>query len=43
MDENKNPVPGERGTLGYLEWAALYQPKTFLALLARVLPYHIIE
>jgi hypothetical protein len=43
MDENKNPVPGERGTLGYLEWAALYQPKTFLALLARVIPYHIIE
>ena len=38
-----NPVPGERGTLGYLEWAALYHSKTFLSLLARVLPYHIVE
>ena len=43
LDENKNPVPGERGTLGYLEWAALNQPKTFLAMLARCLPYHVIE
>jgi hypothetical protein len=26
-----------------LEWAALHEPRTFLGLLGRVLPYHIIE
>lgn len=29
---------GEEGRLGYLKWAAVYQPAQFLALLGRVLP-----
>jgi hypothetical protein len=37
------PVPGERGTLGYLEWCAMHEPKTFMGLLARVLPYHVFD
>jgi hypothetical protein len=43
IDKDGKPIAGPRGTLGYLEWAALNQPKTFLGLLGRVLPYHIIE
>jgi hypothetical protein len=41
IDEHGKTVPGERGTLGYLEWAAINHPKTYLGLLARVLPYHV--
>jgi hypothetical protein len=43
IDENGKPVPGERGTLGYLEWAALNYPKTYLGLLARTLPYSLVD
>jgi hypothetical protein len=37
------PTQGERGTLGFLEWSALHETKTFLGLLARVLPYHVLD
>jgi hypothetical protein len=43
IDEHGKTVPGERGTLGYLEWAAMNHPKTYLGLLARVLPYHVVD
>jgi hypothetical protein len=43
LDKDGKPVAGERGTLGYCEWAAINHPKTFLGLLARVIPYHVIE
>jgi hypothetical protein len=36
------PTQGERGTLGFLEWLALNESKTFAGLLARVLPYHVV-
>jgi hypothetical protein len=32
---------GEEGCLGYLKWAALYEPRTYLALMARILPYYV--
>jgi hypothetical protein len=40
-DKDGKPIAGEGGTLGHLRWAALNQPKTYLGLLARVLPYHV--
>jgi hypothetical protein len=41
VGEDGKPIAGEGGTLGYLRWAALNQPKTYLGLLARVLPYQV--
>ena len=32
---------GEEGCLGYLKWAAVFEPKTYLALMARILPYYV--
>ena len=32
---------GEDGCLRYLKWAALYEPRTYLALMARILPYYV--
>jgi hypothetical protein len=43
INEKGEPVPGERGTLGFLEWAALHMPKVYLGLLARTLPYHVLN
>jgi hypothetical protein len=43
LDKDGKPIAGEGGTLGYLRWAALNLPKTYLGLLARVLPYHVVD
>jgi hypothetical protein len=32
---------GEEGCLGYLKWAAVFEPRTYLALMARILPYYV--
>jgi hypothetical protein len=34
---------GVDGCLGYLRWAAVNEPKTYLALMARMLPYFVSE
>jgi hypothetical protein len=39
-DDNGNLVPtGEGGVKGYLKWSAVNETKTYLGLLARILPY----
>jgi hypothetical protein len=41
-DEKGNVIgSGIEGCKGYLKWAALYQSRTFLGLLGRILPYYI--
>jgi hypothetical protein len=32
---------GEEGCKGYLKWMCLYEPRTYAALMARVLPYYV--
>jgi len=42
LDEQGKPIgSGIEGYKGYLKWAALHQPRTFLGLLGRILPYYI--
>jgi hypothetical protein len=42
IDENGQRIgTGLYGCEGYLMWAALYEPRTYLGLLARILPYYI--
>ncbi len=43
LDDKGQPIPGEGGTLGYLRWCALNEPKTYMGMLTRVLPYHVVE
>ena len=43
LTKKGQPIPGEGGTLGWLKWLALHEPKVYASLLARVLPYHVIE
>jgi hypothetical protein len=40
-DSEGKPIQGEGGVQGFIEWLALYEPKTAAALFARVLPYFI--
>src|SRR5580658_9064436 len=42
VDDKGNPIPGPDGAGGYLLWIALHEPKTMAALLARILPYHVV-
>jgi hypothetical protein len=37
-DQTVRPQFGQPRRLGYLKWAAVYQPKFFLSLLGRILP-----
>jgi hypothetical protein len=42
IDENGNRIgTGVDGCEGYLMWLCLYEPRTYAALLARILPYYI--
>jgi hypothetical protein len=42
IDQNGNRVgSGRDGCEGYLMWAALYEPRSFLGLFARNLPYYV--
>jgi len=41
QDEDGKPKRGEGGVQGFIEWLAMYEPKTAAALFARVLPYFI--
>ena len=42
LDENGKRVgSGEDGCKGYLKWLALHEPRTYAALLARILPYYV--
>jgi hypothetical protein len=43
IDKDGKAIPGEGGTLGYLRWCALHEPKTYMGMLTRVLPYHVVE
>jgi hypothetical protein len=39
-DDDGNLMPtGEGGVKGYLKWSAIHEVKTYLGLLARILPY----
>jgi hypothetical protein len=40
-DEDGKPKRGQGGVQGFIEWLAMYEPKTAAALFARVLPYFI--
>lgn len=39
--EDGEPKRGQGGVQGFIEWLAMYEPKTAAALFARVLPYFI--
>jgi hypothetical protein len=39
--EDGKPKRGQGGVQGFIEWLAMYEPKTAAALFARVLPYFI--
>jgi len=42
IDEHGNRIgTGLDGCEGYFMWAALYEAKTFLALIARIIPYYV--
>jgi hypothetical protein len=41
-DEKGEPIgTGEDGCKGYLKWLALHEPRTYAALMARILPYYV--
>jgi hypothetical protein len=40
-EEDGRPKRGQGGVQGFIEWLAMYEPKTAAALFARVLPYFI--
>jgi hypothetical protein len=42
-DKGKPAATGMDGADGYLLWCAVNEPKTYMALLARVLPYYIVK
>jgi hypothetical protein len=42
LDEHGKRIgTGEDGCKGYLKWLCLHEPKTYAALLARILPYYV--
>jgi len=44
LDEKGKPVAsGLDGADGYLLWCAVNEPKTYMALLARIMPYYIVN
>jgi hypothetical protein len=44
LDDKGEPVtPGKGGLRGYLRYAAAHEMKTFLGLLARAIPYNVID
>jgi hypothetical protein len=43
LDKDGKRIPtGMDGCDGYLLWCAVNEPRTYMALLARILPYHIV-
>ena len=40
-EQGVREATGVDGCLGYLRWAAVNEPKTYLALMARILPYFV--
>jgi hypothetical protein len=43
VDENGKFIPGDGGADGFLLWVALNDHKTYCALMARILPYYIVN
>jgi hypothetical protein len=42
LDKKGKPIgTGEEGCKGYLKWLCLHEPRTYAALMARVLPYYV--
>jgi hypothetical protein len=41
LKDGKNTATGLDGCDGYLLWCAVNEPKTYMALLARILPYYV--
>jgi hypothetical protein len=41
LKDGENVATGIDGCDGYLLWCAVHEPKTYMALLARILPYYV--